>query len=427
MTQSDGAAGAPDPVQRSRQRRAVALVTVISLLNSMASMIIVPVLPRLVESFTHSTSHAAQYVGIFAATFAVIQFFASPVLGSLSDAYGRRTVILISAFGMAADYLFMALAPGIGWLFVGRMISGVTASSGPAVNAYIADTIPPEERAGVFGWTGAAFAVGFLLGPSVGGFLGDINPRLPFWVSAGLCLAVALYGLFILPESLPRGRRTPFQMRHANPWGSFRFLAERPAIVGLVAVMLMMTVAAQCLPTTLVLYTQWRFAWSLKIVGLYLTFAGMGHLVVQWLVVRRSVARFGEKVTAVTGYFGSAFGFLIFATVPIGALFPIGMPFYAMAGLVGPAVQSQLTRGVAPTEQGRLQGTMAALTAMTGLVAPLVFTNLFAFASGPGKGHVPPGLHLYVAAAVLAAGGLLALRNMRARANAPIVAAAGAG
>ncbi len=427
MTQSDGAHGVGEASRKSRQRRAMVLVTVISLLNSMASMIIVPVLPRLAESFTHSTSHAAQYVGAFAAAFALIQFFASPVLGSLSDAYGRRTVILISAFGMAADYLFMALAPGIGWLFVGRLIAGVTASSAPAVNAYIADSIPPEERAGAFGWTGAAFAIGFLVGPLLGGFLGDINPRLPFWVSAGLCLAVALYGVLILPESLPRERRAPFKLRHANPWGSYRFLAERPAIVGLVAVMLMMTTAALCLPTTLVLYTQWRFAWSLRIVGLYLTFAGMGHLVVQWLVVRRAVARFGEKRTAVTGYFGCAFGFLIYATAPVGALFAIGLPFYAMAGLVGPAVQSQLTRSVAPTEQGRLQGTMATLSAVTGFFAPLLFTNLFAYASGPGKGHVPPGLHLYVAAAVLAAGGLLALRNMRARENAPIVAAAGAG
>ena len=421
-------AGGADTAQKSRQKRAVALVTVISLLNSMAAMIIVPVLPKLAESFTHDAGHAAQYIGAFAATFALIQFLASPVLGSLSDAYGRRTVILISAFGMAADYLFMALAPGIGWLFVGRMISGVTASSGPAVNAYIADSIPPEERAGVFGWTGAAFAIGFLVGPSVGGLLGAVDPRLPFWVSAGLCLAVALYGVLILPESLPKDRRAPFHIRHANPWGSARFLMERPALVGLMAVMLMMTVASQCLPTTLVLYTEKRFGWTLAVVGPYLTFAGLGHLVVQWLVVKRFVGRFGERAAAVTGFFGTAFGFLIYAAAPIGALFPIGMPFYAMAGLVTPAVQSQLTRSVAPTEQGRLQGTLAALTALSGLFAPLLFTNLFAFAWSPvHRGQVPLGLHMYVGAAVLAAGGFLAMRNMRPAVPAPAASPAPAG
>ena len=394
-------------------RRALMLVTVISLLNSMASMIILPVLPKLLEGFTGDAGGAAKYVGYFAASFALIQFVAAPVLGSLSDAYGRRTVILISAFGMSADYLFMALAPSIGWLFVGRMIAGVTAASAPAVNAYIADSIPPEERAGAFGWTGAAFATGFLLGPSLGGLLGQVDPRLPFWASAGLCLCIAVYGLFVLPESLPKAKRRPFALRQSNPLGAAAFLAERPVVRSLMTVQVAMFVAAQCLPTTLVLYTGYRFGWSTGVVGLYLTCAGIGHLVVQSLIVKRFVKRFGERTAAITGFTATAIGFCIYASAPAGQWFPIGLPFYALAGLVGPALQSQMSRQVPQSEQGRLQGTMACLTSLTGLVAPIMFTQAFSFAVGPGKGHFPAGLHMYLGAAILATGAVLAARNMR--------------
>jgi DHA1 family tetracycline resistance protein-like MFS transporter len=395
-------------------KRALALVTVISLLNSMATMTVLPVLPNLLKSFTHgSTSEAAQFVGWFTATFACVQFFAAPLLGSLSDAFGRRTVILLSALGLAADYMFMALAPSVGWLFVGRVIAGVTSASAGAVNAYIADSIPAEERAGAFGWTGAAMSSGFLLGPALGGVLGAINLRLPFWVSAGLCLASVLYGLFILPESLPPERRSPFRFRTANPWGALQFLAERPLIVGLVAVLWMMTVAAQCLPPTIVLYTEQRYRWPISLASFYLTYAGIGHLLVQSLVVRRFVARFGERAAAITGFASTAVGFLIYATAPSGLVFPLGMPFYALAGLVGPAVQSRLTRLVARTEQGRLQGTNASLASLAQMFAPLMFTQVFAWAIRPGS-TAPPGLHIYLAAIILALGALLAARNMRA-------------
>lgn len=406
-----------DGTSHPQWRRAVALVTVISLLNSMAAMIIVPVLPKLVQEFTGDTAHAAGYVGEFAAAFALAQFFAAPILGSLSDAWGRRTVILISAFGLAADYLFMALAPGVGWLFLGRVIAGITSASAPAVNAYIADSIPPEERAGAFGWTGAAFAVGFLAGPSIGGLLGEIDPRLPFWVSAGLCLAMAVYGLFVLPESLPKERRTPFSFARANPWGSFRFLAEQPQIGALVAVLGVIFIAATCLPTTLVLYTDFRFGWSTAVVGLYLTAAGTGHLIVQSLVVKRFVRRFGERAAAVTGYTSVAIGFTIFASAPSGFLFPLGMPFYALTGLITPSVQSQLTQRVPRDQQGRLQGTVAGVQSMAALFAPIMFTQIFAFAVGPGRGQVPAGLHLYVGAAILAGGAFLAWRNMQPKAG----------
>jgi DHA1 family tetracycline resistance protein-like MFS transporter len=403
----------PQPEARP-WKRALALVTVISLLNAMATMTVLPVLPNLVKSFTGGdTARAAQLVGAFTAVFALAQFFAAPVLGSLSDAYGRRAVILISALGLAADYMFMALAPSVGWLFVGRIIAGITSASAGAVNAYIADSIPPQERAGAFGWTGAAMSSGFLLGPALGGVLGAVGLRVPFWVSAGLCLAAALYGLFVLPESLPASRRTPFRFRTASPWGALSFLRERPKITGLVAVLWMMTVAAQCLPPTIVLYTEQRYGWPINLAGLYLTYAGVGHLVVQSLVVKRFVAGFGERTAAITGFASTTIGFLIYATSPVGWAFFLGMPFYAMAGLVGPAVQSRLTRLVARTEQGRLQGTNASLASLAQMFAPLMFTQTFALAIRPHSG-LPPGLHIYLAAAILAAGALLAARAMRA-------------
>lgn len=393
-------------------RRAVALIAVVSLLNAMAAMIIVPVLPMLVKEFTGDTEHAAAYVGEFAAIFAVAQFLAAPVLGALSDAFGRRRVILISAFGLAADYLLMALAPSVGWLLIGRIIAGITAASAPAVNAYIADSLPAEERAGAYGWTGAAFAIGFLAGPAIGGVLGHIDPRLPFWVSAALCCALAGYGAFLLPESLPKERRVPFRFAQASVWSSFRLLAENRTARGLLLVLTMMMMAATCLPTTLVLYTDYRFGWSTATVGLYLTFAGAGHLLVQSLLVRRFVARFGERAAAVTGYGSVAIGFLIFAAAPYGAWFPIGTPFYALAGLVTPAVQARLTQAVAHDQQGRLQGTVAGVQALAGLLAPILFTQVFAFAIGPAHGWAPVGLHLYGAAALLICGGVLAWRKM---------------
>jgi DHA1 family tetracycline resistance protein-like MFS transporter len=413
MTEAAEVDAAQGASARTGGRKAVAFVTVISLLNSVAGMMVLPVLPSLVQGFTGTTSGAALYVGWFTVAFSLVQFVASPVLGSLSDAYGRRAVILISAFGMAADYLFMALAPGVGWLFVGRMIAGLTAASQPAINAYIADSIRPQERAGVFGWTGAAMSIGFLIGPAIGGVLGAIHPRLPFWAAAGICVAVALYGLFVLPESLPKSRRTPFNPRLANPWGSILFLKGRPEVIAVVAVFMMMMIAGQCMPTTLALYAGHRYHWSVRAVGLYLSYAGVGHLIVQSLVVKRAVKGLGERGAAVAGYSLSCIGFLIFATVSKGALFLIGTPFYNTVGLVGPAVQSQMTRKVAPTEQGRLQGAVAGLQSLTGMFAALMFTSVFSFVAARGHETWPQGLHLYLASAVLSAGAALALRFMR--------------
>ena len=385
----------------------------VSFMNAVAGMIVIPVLPRLIVSFTGDTASAAHYVGVFAALFALVQFLVSPVLGSLSDRYGRRTVILISTFGQSMNFVLMALAPNLSVLFLARIIAGVTAGTGPAINAYIADVAPSKDRAANFGWVAAANSAGFLLGPALGGLFGEIDPRLPFWVSAGLCLANSMYGFFILPESLKRDRSKRLNLALSNPVSALGFLFTQPAVGSLALVLMMLAIAQQCLPTTIVLYTNFRFHWSAGEIGLYLTAVGVANMTVQALVLKRFVARFGERSAVMLGFSCYTVAFLIYATAPLPQMFIFGAPFFAFGTLVTPSVQAQITRLVAHNHQGRLQGALAAMTSMCGLVTPLVYTQVFAFSIGPGRGWLPPSSHMYLAASVLALGAILSLRYWR--------------
>jgi DHA1 family tetracycline resistance protein-like MFS transporter len=383
----------------------------VSLMNAVATMLIIPVLPRLVTLFTGDTGRAAHYVGWFATVFALTQFVMSPVLGSLSDRYGRRPIILSSALGQGCQFVLMALAPDLVWLFIARIVSGATAGSLPAINAYIADVVPPEKRAASYGWVSASTSAGFLLGPAIGGLLGDIDVRLPFWAAAALCLANVLYGAFVMPESLSKDRRATFNLARANPVGALRFLAGHSAVAGLALVYLMLMLAAQCMPNTIVLYTDYRFGWSAGRIGAYLTAVGIANMLVQAFVLKRFIARFGEQTAVIVGFACYTVAFLIYASAPIGAVFVLAAPFFALGTLVTPSVQAQITRKVAQTEQGRLQGALAAMTGLSGLFTPLLFTQLFAFAIGPARGLLPPGSHMYLAALFLALGAMLALRE----------------
>lgn len=383
----------------------------VSLMNAVATMLIIPVLPRLVTQFTGDTGRAAHYVGGFATVFALTQFVMSPVLGSLSDRYGRRPIILSSALGQGCQFILMALAPDLLWLFIARIISGVTAGSLPAINAYIADVVPAEQRAASYGWVSASTSAGFLLGPALGGLLGDIDVRLPFWAAAGLCLTNVLYGAFVMPESLSKDRRATFSFSRASPVGALRFLAGRPAVASLALVYLMLMLAAQCMPNTIVLYTDYRFGWSAGRIGAYLTAVGIANMLVQAFVLKRFVARFGEQTAVIFGFTCYTVAFVIYASAPLGTVFVLAAPFFALGTLVTPSVQAQITRKVDQTEQGRLQGALAAMTGLSGLVTPLLYTQLFAFAIGPARGILPAGSHMYLAAAFLATGAVLALRK----------------
>jgi len=392
------------------RRAAFAFVFVTVLLDMLALGIVIPVLPKLIEDFMGGdTARAAVIYGGFATAWALMQFLFSPVLGSLSDRFGRRKVILLSNVGLGLDYVLMALAPTVVWLFIGRIISGITAASVSTAGAYIADVTPPELRAAKFGLLGAAFGFGFIVGPALGGVLGDIDPRLPFWVAASFSLANALYGLFVLPESLPRDKRSAFSWRKANPIGALKLLRSHRDLWGLASVSFLSNLAHVALPSTAVLYMGYRYGWDTKQVGLLLATVGVCHIVVQAGLVGRLVRTIGERRTMLVGIFGGALGFLIQGLAYSPRLYVFGVVVMSIWGFMNPALQSTMTRLVQPSEQGRLQGASSSLLGIANLLGPIIFTHVFATFIAHREWEVP-GAAFVLSSALLFAGAVLAVR-----------------
>ena len=396
------------------RKAAIGFIFAAAVMDILALGIVIPVLPQLVRQFTHGdTAHAAQYFGIFGVIFGLMQFVCAPIIGALSDRFGRRPVLLVSIFGLGFDYILMALAPSIWWLFLGRTISGMTAASFSTATAYIADVTPPEKRAKSFGLIGAAFGVGFTFGPAFGGFLGHYDLRLPFWVAAGLALANGLYGLFVLPESLPKDRRAAFNPKKANPIGSFELLRSHPQLLGLASVLFLYYLAHQVLQSTMVLYTAERYHWGPQMMGFNLMGVGISNILVQVFVTGPFVSRFGEKGALYTGLVAGAVGFIIFATATTTLQYWCALPVFAFMGLVQPGYQGLMTRRVKPTEQGRLQGANSGLMAISGIVGPLLFTQVFAW-SIHAKGFVlGEGTTVFLASALLAVALFMAINVNR--------------
>ena len=399
-----------------RRRAALAFIFVTVLLDMLALGSIIPVLPHLIVALSgDNTAEAAQVYGIFGTAWALMQFLFSPVQGALSDRFGRRPVVLASNFGLGLDYLVMALAPNLRWLFLGRIISGITAASISTSYAYIADVTPPEKRAASFGLLGAAFGVGFVLGPALGGLLGDIDLRLPFWFSAALSLANGCYGFLILPESLPPEKRTAFKFGLANPFGSLVLLRSYPRLIGLAGVHFLGQLAHVVLPSTFVLYATYRYGWSARVVGLTLAGVGACSMIVQAGLVGRVVHWLGEQRTLGLGLLAGTIGFAIFGLAPVGPVFWVGVPIMSLWGLSNPALQGLMTRLVGPTEQGRLQGANGSLQGIAGLIGPGLFTGIFAAFIGPLQGFQLPGAPFLLAALLLGAAFLLAWHIARER------------
>jgi DHA1 family tetracycline resistance protein-like MFS transporter len=372
-------------------------------LDMMAVGITVPVLPKLIIQFQQGdVARAAWYVGAFATLWAAMQFIFSPIIGAASDRFGRRKVILLSNLGLGLDYVLMAVAPTMGWLFLGRLISGITSASYPTAGAYIADVTPPAERAGRFGMLGAAFGLGFIVGPALGGVLGSIDLRLPFWVAAGLSLANTAYGFFILPESLPPERRRPFSLRNAHVFGSFRLLRSHPELFGLASALFVMSLAHEALPNTFVLYTDQRYGWSESQVGLALAVIGVSSVVVSMLLVKPLVRRLGERRAALFGLCCGIGGFLTFGLAPEGSIFLTGIALVSLWGVANPSFQSLMSRRIDPSEQGQLQGALGSIRAVTGMLGPLLFTQVFAAAVRHG-GEPLLGAPFLLSAVLLAA------------------------
>lgn len=393
------------------RRAALAFIFITIVLDMFALGMIIPVLPHLIEDFLGGdTAGAAKVYGVFGTVWALMQFFAMPVMGALSDRFGRRRVILLSNLGLGLDYVLMALAPNLAWLFVGRVISGITAASVSTGMAYIADVTPPEKRAAAFGRVGIAFGLGFVLGPALGGLLGSVDPRLPFWVAAGLSLANALYGLFILPESLPPGKRREFEWRRANPLGSLKLLRSHPELSGLAFVVFLSNLAHAALPATFVLYGGYRYGWDARDVGLVLASVGVCSAIVQGAVVGPAVRRLGERRVLLTGLACGAIGFFAYGLAPTGLLFLAAVPIVALWGLASPAAQGLMTRHIGPTEQGALQGAAGSVMGIATMIGPWLFASTFAYFIGEGTRWHQPGAAFMLAALLLALGAVVAAR-----------------
>ena len=429
---ADPTANGPAGARPRGRQAAFGFIFAASVMNALSFGLMIPVLPGLIRSFfgatsAASTAQAAYWQFIFGVTWGGMQFVSGPVLGMLSDRYGRRPVMLISILGLSLDFMVMALAPTLAWLLLGRVLNGATAASFSTANAYVADIATPANRARYFGWMSSAFSVGFLLGPAAGGLLATIPIhvgafhlaaiRTPFVVAAGLCAVNWIYGLLVLPESLPPERRiAAFNWRRANPVASLTLLRSHHDLLPLAVINFLGQLAQQVLPGIFVLYTQLRYGWSLKFLGVTFLITGALGILVQSLVVGPVVRRIGERGAVIVGAAAGMAGFTIYALAPTQTVYFIGMPVFALIGLMQPGLQGLMTQHVTGSEQGRLQGANQSTGGIAAIIGP-IFPLTFAFALR----HVPglPGLPILIAAGLLGIALVLSLRFARRDAQAP--------
>ena len=398
------------------RRPAVAFIFVTLVLDVLGIGLIIPVTPRLIEFLQHSTvADASKTYGLLVALYSLMQFMCAPVLGSLSDRFGRRPVILLSLLGSGMDYFLLACAPTLGWFFVGRMISGLTGANFSAASAYIADVSPPEKRAANFGLIGAAFGLGFILGPALGGMLGKIGLRMPFVIAGIVTLLNALYGWFVLPESLAPENRRAFSWAKSNPVGALLHLRKYPMVLGLAGTYFLIYFAHQVLPSTWVLYTEHRYHWDYGQTGLSLAVVGIMAMIVQGGLTRVIVARLGEKKSAILGLSIAALAYAAYGLATQGWMIYVILVFGSLGGITGPSVQGLISRNVGADEQGGVQGSLASLAGISGFLAPPIAAALF--------GHFVnslPGAAFFLSAALIILALLLAVRSfLRQRQVAP--------
>ncbi len=393
---------------------AIIFIFITLVLDIVGIGLVVPILPKLVEQFQHGDVAAASHTyGALAALYSLMQFICAPLIGSLSDRYGRRRVILISLLGSGLDYFLFAYAPSLAWLFVGRVISGITGANIAAASAYIADISPPEKRAANFGLIGAAFGIGFIAGPALGGLLGEINLRLPFIVAGTLTLVNWLYGCFVLPESLAIENRRPFSWKRANPIGSLIALREHPIVLGLAGTHFLVNVAHQALPGTWVLYTGHRYGWNSRQVGISLAIVGLMAGIVQGGLTRIVVCKLGERKTAVFGMLVATCSFIGYGLATEGWMIYAILFAGSIGGVMGPAVQGLISRNVGANEQGSVQGALSSLASVAGIIGTPLATALFAHFLRDDAVVKLPGAAFFFSAMLIFAALLLAQRSFR--------------
>ena len=373
--------------------------------------LMIPILPNLLRQFTGGdTAAATDWNVLFATIGSLMSFFAGPILGLLSDRFGRRPVLLVSLTGLGLDFVLMAFAPSLMWLLVGRIVSGMTSGAFSIANAYVADVTSPLDRARAFGWMGSAFSFGFLAGPAIGGLLGNYNLRLPFIAAAALTLLNVLYGYFVLPESLPPERRTPrFDWRKANPLGALTLLRSHRDLFGLSLISFLNALANMVWPSIFVLYTSYRYGWTPMITGFVMMAGGIFGVLVQGLLVGPAVRRFGERGCMIIGATSSMIGMAWIAYAPLGWLYFLGMPLNALSGLIIPGLQGMMTRHVSPSQQGQLQGANQSIQGIAGMVGPLIFGLTFAWSVRHSQFNLP-GLAVAIGSIIMGVCLVMALR-----------------
>lgn len=397
-----------------RGKAALGFIFVTLLLDVTGFGIIIPVLPKLIAELIHGNlSDAASYGGWLTFAYALMQFICAPILGNLSDRFGRRPVLLFSLLGFGIDYLFLAFAPTIWWLFLGRAIAGITGASFTTASAYIADISPLEKRAQNFGLIGAAFGLGFIIGPVLGGLLGSIGSRIPFLAAAGLSLLNLTYGFFVLPESLPADQRRKFDIKRANPMGSILQLKKYPAVGGLIITLILMYTANNGLQSTWSYYNMEKFHWNEAWVGYSLGFVGVMVAVVQVGIIRWAIPKFGQEKSLYIGLLFYSAGLFLFAFAPNGLYMFIFIVPYSLGGIAGPALQSIISSFAPSNEQGEIQGALTSLMSATTIFAPPLMTSLFAYFTAENAPFLFPGAPFLLSAILVLLSVYLASRSLK--------------
>ncbi|WCM43059.1 TCR/Tet family MFS transporter [Flavobacterium sp. CBA20B-1] len=386
----------------SKKSAAIGFIFITMLIDIIGIGIIIPVIPKLLQELNHSDiSEAAQLGGWLAFAYAFTQFLCAPLMGSLSDRYGRRPILLISLMAFAVDYLVLALAPSVPWLFVGRIVAGITGASISTAMAYISDVSTPENKAKNFGLVGAAFGIGFIIGPVIGGLLGQFGSRVPFYAAAALCFVNFVYGYFVLPESLQPDKRRSFEWKAANPVGSLLRLKKFPNIIGLVAAMFFMYFASHAVHGNWSFYTMYRYNWDERMVGISLGVIGLLVAIVQGGLVRYINPRIGNGKSILLGYSINCLGLILIAFASKEWMVFVFLIPYCLGGLAGPAIQSEITNHVPPNEQGQIQGTLASLNSATATFGPLVMTSIFYYFTHDSAPFIFPGAPFVLASILM--------------------------
>jgi len=396
------------------RKAAVSFIFITLLLDVIGLGLIIPVFPQLIEELIQGNiSEASQWAGLLTFAYAIMQFICAPIVGNLSDKYGRRPVLLLSLLGFGIDYIFLSMAPTIWWLFVGRLIAGLFGASFTTATAYIADISTPENRAKNFGMIGAAFGLGFIIGPGIGGLLGEFGPRVPFMAAAILTFLNFIYGYFVLPESLAKEHRRPFEWKRSNPLGSLLQLKKYKGVGGLIVSLIFVYIAGHAVQSTWTFFNIEKFQWSNTLMGISLTVIGLLIAIVQGGLIRYINPKLGDEKSIYVGLGLYSLGLFLFSFATEGWMMFVFLIPYCLGGIAGPALQSIISGNVPRNEQGELQGALTSLMSATSIVGPLLMTNLFAWFTRPEGDIKFAGAPFFAGAILMLISAVVAARSMK--------------